>query len=395
MYNYYRKTNSSEETEIMSATIKIIDRKDSKFYSTFSVAAVDDETGKHLSTGGFGVCDSRYCGKYLKTLTAGGVATPVHNRRGGNVRKMFNKMLEMAPEEGWVVAMLHPFSTSYYRMFGYEKISDHRILRFPTSKLDFVPRHCNLVRYDTDEQTADLIAVYEKFAENRNIMFRRFDDSHFTVNGKKHTGDKNTYIYYDAKGEATGYIKYTVSNQFWVNQMINGVLTVDEIAFTTPEALKEIFSFLRMFEGEMDTIEISNCAMSPEVEMTLRHYIHTTYTLVPDVMARVLDVKAILEANKYPKEEGKFTVKVNDFLDFTKGVYEVSYGDGEGIVKKLADTADYDLSADMPAFTQMLYGYDEYNSFNAQFLEGVELKNDANDFFRAFPKRPAGLFEHF
>lgn len=372
----------------MSSSIKILDHNFDPITGYMNMAAVDDETGNHLSTGGFGFRESRYCGKYLRTLTAGGIATPVHNRRGGNVRKMFNTVFEMAPENGWAVSMLHPFSFSYYRMFGYEKIADHRILRFPTRLLSFVPRRCKLVRYDNDEQLADILAIYDEFASKRNIMFRR-------TNGSMYKKKDKTYIYYDENGKPASYIVYKTYNEYVINHMANSLLTVEEMVFTTPESLRELFSFLYMFEGEMDEIEIANCAMSPEVDLILRHYDQTTYTLVPDIMARILDVKAVLEANEYPEQEGKFTVKVEDTLDFTKGVYQVTYGAGEGVVKKLADNADCDLVAQMPAFTQLVYGYDEYNSFNARFMEGVMLNNDAKDFFRAFPNRPAGLFEHF
>ena len=122
---------------------------------------------------------------------------------------------------------------------------------------------------------------------------------------------------------------------------------------------------------------------------------HTKYTLIPDIMARILDVPAILKANLYPDEHGMFTVKVEDSLAFTRGVYEVEYENGKAEVKKLSDDADFDLSAPMPAFSQLMYGYDEYTADVASYMDGVKVINPKSDFFKIFHKKNNGLFEHF
>lgn len=112
-------------------------------------------------------------------------------------------------------------------------------------------------------------------------------------------------------------------------------------------------------------------------------------------MARVLDVKALLEANRYPQDRGHFTIRIEDTLPFTTGTYQVEYEKGKAGVTRLSYEAPYDLLAPMPAFTQLVYGYEHYTPDNAVYLPGVQLKNSAEDFFAAFPKRNNGLFEHF
>ena len=152
---------------------------------------------------------------------------------------------------------------------------------------------------------------------------------------------------------------------------------------------------MRMYEGEQEKVIIHDASMLPEVDMILKNYTHTSYNLIPDIAARILNVEKLLLANAYPKEYGRFTVRIEDTLDYTRGVYEVEYRDGKADVQKLPDTAPYDLSAPMPAFTQMVYGYDQYNADVTAYMDGVILKNQAEDFFRAFPKRHNGIFEHF
>ena len=224
-------------------------------------------------------------------------------------------------------------------------------------------------------------------------MFERFDSGNYFLDPKK--GEPSTFIWYDKQGKPASYITLGTENYFSVNRMISINLNVYEMAFTSPESLYNLFGFMRMYEGELDTVKIHNCAMSPEIDFMLKHYMDTKYTILPDIMGRILNVEKILGANSYPEEHGHFIVKVNDTLDFTKGVYEVEYSGGAADIKKIADTGKYDLCAPMPAFTQMLYGYESLNAQKAGYMQGVEMKTDAKDFFRAFPKRDNGLFEHF
>ncbi len=84
-------------------------------------------------------------------MTAGGITTEPEYRRGGYVREILNRSFEMSKDHGAVVSMLHPFSFGYYRKFGYDCICDHLILEFPISKLEFVERNPNLVRYEGGE----------------------------------------------------------------------------------------------------------------------------------------------------------------------------------------------------------------------------------------------------
>lgn len=366
------------------ADIVITERRDMEDYSIMRAEAVSED-GVTLSGGTFQFVQSSYGKGRIKTLLAGGIGTPVQYRRGGNVRRMFDVMHNMAAEEGAAVALLHPFSFAYYRQFGYEKVSDHMIVRCPTRCIDFVPRICHFMPYD-DSRLDDLIKVYERFSKGRNLLLPRFDARNYF------SADKQVYVCYK-EGEPIAYIVYSAHSRLIVNHLGDGLLTVHELAYTSPEALREIFSFLRMFEGEFDEIEFSNIAMCPEVEMLLRHYTHTTYTLVPDIMARVLNTEALLLANDYPAREGAFTVSVEDGMDTVAGTYRVEFGGGDCRVALVTGAADLTLSA--PAFIRLAYGYDGANADSARYMDGVQIDGNADDFFRAFPKKPCGVFEHF
>lgn len=363
--------------------IIIKNRAPSGYGEALSVAAADG--GKELSTGIFTLTKTRYGEKKIKTLLAGGIETPVVNRRGGCVREMLTKMHEYGAENGCVLALLHPFSFAFYRKFGYERVADHVIAGFPASTVDFVPRACELVPYD-ETKLQDMLKIYEEFGRGRNLLLPRTDGSFYTGGGRQ------TYVYYDG-GEPAGYVVVTGSKSMYVNHYTDTVLAVKELAYVSPKALKAIFSFLRMFEGEYDKIELYDCGLYREAEMMLKHHMHTEYRIVPDIMGRVLNTKKLLEAHDYPDEPGEFTVCVKDDLPTVNGAYRVSYGGGKCEVKAADKEPDITLSAGV--FTQIALGYRACDMKSAAYLDGVMINGECKDFFRAFPPVPGGVFEHF
>ncbi len=320
-------------------------------------------------------------------MLPGGIGTYVENRRGGNVRKMFDYMHDYASNEGVAVSVLHPFSFSYYEQFGYKKAADHLILRFPVRMIDFVPRRCNFVPYD-ESMLPDVLSIYKAFSKGRNLLPMRSDNTHYSREGRQ------TYVYYENK-KPSAYVTFSSSKTFYVNHFENTLLTVNEMAYDSPSALREIFSFLRMFEGEFDEIELSDCSLCHETDLMLRHYVHTKYTRVPDLAARVLNSETMLNANTYPEKEGEFTVRITDTLPTVSGVYNVCFGGNDSRVRRISDSADADITLTETAFVRILYGYDAVDAVSAPYIDGVEIHGPCEDFFRAFPKRPCGAFEHF
>lgn len=73
----------------------------------------------------------------------------------------------------------------------------------------------------------------------------------------------------------------------------------------------------------------------------------------------------------------------------------MEYGNGAAEVKKLPFDADYDISLAPQPLSRILFGMENFNARRAAYMEGVKLCNDAEDFFRAFPKRPMLLYEGF
>ena len=152
--------------------------------------------------------------------------------------------MQSARENGWYVSLLHPFSFSYYRKFGYERVSDTIIADMPMTALDFLPRYSDLVQLEEAEHPEDILGLFASFNKNRNLSFDRFSVDQF----KK--SKCYTYLYYNEAGACTGYVITQIENHYdGINRMISDNLHVWEMGSLDRDALLHLLSFLRMFEG--------------------------------------------------------------------------------------------------------------------------------------------------
>jgi len=385
-----------------------MDRVNDKMYQLYVHDSDGEEVGRCI---GYAE-DCSFNGTTVKAFVLGRLYTSAIHRRGGMARKCFQMMDSAIKETGAIVSYLHPFSFPYYRMMGYERVSDHRVLKIHIEDLSFVERYNNLEPIKVGDSAAPLDEVYNKFAQNRNVMLHRFDSG---IIDEKVTSPKyqhgmtyqyglkgmKCYLSRDEEGNPDGYIIMRFEMPLKDHWLKDGILHVEEMCFTSPEGLRKLMGFIRMYEGQYDYVRFANVGMAPEVERLLRRYKYTEISILPDISGRFHDVGAALAANVYPREKGEFTVKVTDCekspfsKDLTQGVWHVVYENGKGQVTRLADDAGCDLICDMPAFSQIVHGYESYGMEVAQYMHGVEILGDCRDFFRAFPNRPAGAFDLF
>ena len=179
------------------------------------------------------------------------------------------------------------------------------------------------------------------------------------------------------------------------NHFENGVMTVLELVYTSPRALCELLSFIRMYEGELEEVELANIAMSPEVDMLLRNYTHTRYRLLPDIAAKVINTEGMLLAASYPTKEGSLTINVPDGDEGVRGCYKLEWGGEDKRVQRLSDSSDADAVIAPTTLARLLYGYDMINATTIPYLSGVSVEKNIDQFVAAFPKRNVGVFEHF
>lgn len=121
---------------------------------------------------------SNYCGKFLEAVVISGVCSLPEYRRTGCIRKIFDKIGELAEENKWSVGFLHPFSIKCYEKFGFSNLNRMFKISVPFEQLKDIPR-CTDVELYTGEQFDELSELHAKCALKENLMTLREEKKAF------------------------------------------------------------------------------------------------------------------------------------------------------------------------------------------------------------------------
>ena len=332
---------------------------------------------------------SCYNGSVLPAVGIGGVASLPEYRRMGSVRAIFDHIFSLAPERGWATSYLYPFSFQFYRQFGYERVIRRHGLKLPANALEKFERNTRAKLYERDGSVRkeELLSVYNAWAIKNNITFARGENT-WAWSDKPHASQRFTYLWYAEDGTPAALAAFSCKD---------GCMRVKELCYLTADALRGMLGFLRMFEGQVWEYDFTELPEDCELDYLLSRYIDAEYHEENGAMGRVLLPGVLLEKNRYPEEHGHFRLKIDDSLDFSRGVWEVEYEHGAAEVKKLPFDAACDVVMTAPPMTRLLLGSVTLDCERAAFLDGVTIENraGAEDLFRAFPRKPAVLYERF
>ncbi len=333
------------------------------------------ENGKVIA--GVEIFDFRvnYCGTFLNSVVASGVCSLPECRRMGGIREIFKKIGETAVENDWTLGFLHPFSIEYYEKFGYANLNRMFAIKVPFENLKNIPRNTDVILY-TGEQFDELSELHAKCALRENLMTLREEKKHFCDTPFEEAD--YTYFRRDANGVADGYVRFKVKRPDEVN--------VEELFALTPEAVYGLIGFLRNYDGIAKTLKVRKQYQGSDFACIADRMDKVTYEFDGGAAGRIYNMQKFLETNRYPEEYGKFSVKCIDELERNNGIFEVEYQNGKAIVTRKAD-GDYDISLTACAAARLMLAGEGHTSQTAVYINGVEIKGDADDFFRAFPYR--------
>lgn len=318
---------------------------------------------------------TNYCGIFLDSVIVSGVCSLPEYRRMGGIREIMKKIGETAVENDWVLGFLHPFSISYYEKFGYANLNRMFAIKVPFENLKHIPRSTDVVLY-TGEQFEELSKLHKKCALRENLMTLREEKKHFCDTPLERAD--YTYIRYDADGVADGYVRFTVSRP--------NDLFVEELFVLSPEALYGLIGFLRNYDGMVKNLIVRKQYQGSDFACVADRIDGVTYEYNGGAAGRIYNLQKLLENNAYPEEHGAFRLRCIDEFEQNNGIFEVEYQKGKAVVTRKSE-GDYDISLTAPAAARLMLAGEGHNSQTALFIDGVEIKGDADDFFRAFPYR--------
>jgi predicted acetyltransferase len=310
----------------------------------------------------------------LGCVGIGGVATKPEYRRMGGVRRIFSEVERLSSERGWDIGILYPFSTEYYRLFGYENVALYASAKVPFRCLSHIERNCSVDLLEQDKLD-DMLALYNNIALKTNLCFRRETGKYFSTEPYKTA--VYTYMWKNAEGEYRSYATYSVNRD-------EKTVQVNEIGFQDRESLCGILGFLRCYDGNQEYINFGKLPINSPVFEMLPETAHLERHLGNMGAVRIYNVGKVLDTKLYPEEHGSFSLLIEDSHKPNAGIYDIEYEKGTAkVTKRSGGNADISLSA-AAAARLLISGVS--GGFEALgYMNGVKVFNGNNDFLRAFP----------
>lgn len=327
---------------------------------------------------------STYFGSGVLTcLGIGGVATKPEYRHGGLVRALFDEAFNMSGEHGWDFSLLSPFSTAYYRKFGYETVLWNISAKATSSSLSHIDR-CFDVELVTESGVLELIKLYNDIARSSDLLVVREESKDFFH--KPFSKCEYTYMY-KKNGEPRGFVSFKIDRP-------QSLIAVNEIYFYDREALLGLLGFLRAYEGNLKYIEFLKLPASTPVISVIGEPRAFTVSLSPGNSGRILNMESVLSANVYPKEYGGFSFLSLDGIPSCSGVFSVEYENGKCQITRRVG-GNYDFSVSPGAAARLFLSGEGLSENMLSFVDGFEKKRDITAFVKAFPKKSVDFNKGF
>jgi len=335
----------------------------------------------------------RFDGHSVKMSGIGGVGTLPEARRGGHIRRIFEKLLPQAYEKGVIFSNLNPFSHDFYRKFGYEIACARNRLSISTGDLSEIKSKGEFVHILPGDDTTLLEEVHSAYIANinhgihrdywpENRMWKRFTKDDPCASGIY------IYLWKDETGKARSYIKYQ-------DELADGDhnMGVIELAFIDKKGLYGALSIVGGLSAQfenfkwlmptfIDPFDFIGDAWSVEQEIR------------PRDMTRVVNVKTALQLMRRPCGEGKYIIEVKDEnITANNGKYLVEFAP-QGL-KVDSTSKDADIKCDIRVLSQLVTGYRTLENALYSRQEGLEVSGNLETLNRVFTQRPQHVTEYF
>ena len=358
------------------------------------------------SWGVFDDADKLVCGisTLRHQLAFGGQCIPVgevhmvgslpEGRGGGNVRTLMAEILRHFKRRGDQMAVLIPFSFSFYRKFGFELAARRTTQRVPVDQLGAFECGYAVTRVNGENDVTFIRHLYDDFVASRNLAEVR-GDAAWAYAGNGEWGERDlfhrdclryTYVLWDDAGRAHAYVTFIfVTGE---KGPFVGELKVSDLVYDSPEAFRGVLGFLHRLRAKATHVEfdlmddIDLATMIPDCDQVER-------TVGGHVMARLLDVPGMLLKMPHPVGSSSYVVEVEDaFMPESSGRYRVAYEAGKAVAVEKTDEGP-DLSVTEETLCQLIVGRIGLN--DARYRAGTVVHDNEQDLEQVFVRRPVSL----
>lgn len=275
-----------------------------------------------------------------------GVGTYPEYSSQGLMHKLLEQALKNMRAKGQYISYLYPYSIPYYRIKGWEIISDmisYEIGDYQLPKNKQVEGDVRRVEVDGEE----LKSTYENYAQHTHGAVLR-DDLAWNEYWLWDSDDIMAAIYYNKSNEPDGYVIYWLADD---------VFHIKDMIFNNEEARAGLWNFISAHLSMIDKVVGSTYTDEPLA--FLFEDASITETISPYYMARIVDFSEFIA--KFPfkphsvAREWRFTLS-DPIMECNQGEFLLEINkDGTGKAVRIQEECKDQIS--IQTMTTMLMGY--------------------------------------
>ncbi len=348
-------------------------------------AAFDGDDETMLATMTVVPWTARFDGHGVPMGGIGGVASLPQHRRGGAIRACFAAALPDMYAGGTLLSYLYPFSTAFYRKFGYELGCDWIRCRLKLSGMPApeIPGHWRLSEPDRP-LTGDVRAIDRLREGSYNCMVLNGDTEYLYLRDNPFATRKYTYVYYDGADRPRAHMTVAPGN---------GELDCPRFVFSDREGFLGLLALLKRLSADHShaTVYLPN---DTDLRGVLPEWSfgNVERTVQQRGMVRAVNVEGLLRLAR-ARGEGRLRVAVEDDMqiDENNDCFEVDFApERENRVRRVSDAPDIELT--IQDFSRLIVGCCD---LDPEWLPDVKLHCPVEQAAQVFYRKPTFISTFF
>ncbi len=332
---------------------------------------------------------SRFDGHTVKMGGVGGVATLPANRRGGAIRACMELALREMYQNGYALSHLYPFSTAYYRQFGFAPAAQGFRWKVNLADLKRLPNVGGTVRQlFCEDDLSPLLDIYNRMYGSLNFSCLRDVFDKALENGKPLADRRWIFLWESGDGKSGGFMVCSRVGDTLACYPNFGLCNA--FLFTDATALIGLLnfvytSFIANFESIVFSIpsHIDLTALLPELS-------DMEYKPILNGMARAVNVEMLLKLCRC-QGEGRLVLRVKDgILPENSDTFSLRFAPGtENRVERVSTQPD--ICMDVGDLSVLLGGARDTSSI--AFTPSITVANPDAPLAQVFYRKPCYVLD--
>lgn len=334
----------------------------------------------------------RFDGHTCSMGGVGGVDTLPQYRRMGGIRGCFQAALPELYAGGYDFAYLFPFSTAYYRKFGFENCVQKYGWNLKLSLLPKLEPEGTFRLATKQEPMAGAIRTLDALWESRfNMMVQHDSEDHpWTEEIDPAVKQEFTYVCFDPHGKPNAYTTFKVANETdGRNLLCSRFCFADKAGFYTLMQLFQSLSTDHTYAKFKTPALPALQYMLPEWSLGA-----VTWDLIHNAgMVRVINVRRVLELARY-LGSGQLILEVRDpQISENNSCFHLVFAEGKAVSIERT-SAEPEVSLSISTFSALIAGVCDFREARHTF-PGLEVRKDTDSLHQVFYRKPMMITDYF